>query len=293
MLTFAQKAKPKQPPTSVSHRNLAGRDNTKQNPQRSPQVCEQESVRHGATSNKAVHRGFDFSRIPIFPAQPAVAGRAAGACNSRLPKAAELLGAPEPDADHRNSQSPGPGPGSGAGSTTTAASGSAAPSANLSVTSAGYADSASASNKSVTFDATWSGGVQEDYILVQWLKGYMKKPDGTPYKVTMYGSSVDFNFTDFQIDSVDADPAYWSAGGTRWNYTVGSGNSFSATDAPGPMSDSDGAGAKAHVDFKIAVYKSADVPATTTGSIAAAPLSSWHTWSYHVNVLGGGKFSHG
>lgn len=108
----------------------------------------------------------------------------------------------------------------------------------------------------------------------------------------MYGSQVDFNFTDFQIDSVDADPAYWSAGGTRWNYTVGSGKTFSATDAPGPMFDSDGAGAKAHLDFKIAVYKSADVPATTTGSIAATPLSSWHTWSYYVNVLGGGKFSH-
>jgi len=229
-----------------------------------------------------------FSRIPIFPPQSAGAGRAATACNSPLPKAAESLGAPEPDEDHRNSQSPGPG----SGSTATTGSGSAAPSASLSVTSAGYVDSASASNKSVTFNATWSGGVQEDYILVQWLKGYLKKSDGTPYKVTMYGSDVDFNFTNFQIDSIDADPAYWSAGGTRWNYTVGSGNTFSADDAPGPMFDSDGAGAKAHLDFKIAVYKSADVPATTTGSIAATPLSSWHTWSYHVNVLGGGRFSH-
>jgi hypothetical protein len=120
----------------------------------------------------------------------------------------------------------------------------------------------------------------------------MKKPDGTPYKVTMYGSSVDFNFADYQIDSVDADPAYWSAGGTRWNYTVGGANAFSATDAPGPMNTSDGVGAKAHVDFKIAVYKSADVPATTTGSIAATPLSTMHTWSYYANVLGGGKFDH-
>ena len=230
-----------------------------------------------------------FSRIPIVPSQSAAAGRAATACNSRLPKAAESLGAPEPDDNNRYSQSPGPVSGAAA----TSGSGSGPPSASLSVTSAGYVDSASASNKSVTFNATWSGGAQEDYILVQWLKGYIKKPDGTPYKVTMYGSEVDFNFADFQIDSVDADPAYWSAGGTRWNYTVGSGNTFSASDAPGPMFDTDGAGAKANLDFKIAVYKSADVPATTSGSIAATPVSSWHTWTYHVNVLGGGRFSHG
>lgn len=162
----------------------------------------------------------------------------------------------------------------------------------MSVTSAGYVNSATESDKTVTFDAKWSGGAKEDYILVQWLKGSIKKPDGTPFKVKMYGSLVDFDFSAFQIDSVDADPAYWSDGGTRWLYDVGTGNHFSATDAPGPMKDSFGAGAKANVDFKIAVYKSADVPTTTTGSISATPLSSWHTWSYRVNVLGGGKFSH-
>ena len=217
------------------------------------------------------------------------AGLAARAYDSQRPKVLESPGEQEPDADLRNLQPP-PGPGSGSGGAP--GGGSAAPSASLSVSSAGYVDSATASRKTVTFNATWSGGAKEDYILVQWFKGYMKQRDGTPFKAKLYGKSVDVNATSFQIDSPDADPAYFSKGGTRWRYNVGSGNSFSAYDAPGPMYDADGAGAKAQLDFKIAVYKSADVPATTTGTIAAAPISSWQSWSYNVNVLGGGKFSH-
>jgi hypothetical protein len=165
--------------------------------------------------------------------------------------------------------------------------------ASLAITGDGsYADTATESRKNVKFNVTWSGGAKEDYIIVNWLKGSLKKPDGTPFKVTMYGSSVDFNFSSYQVDSVDADPAYWSSGGTRWKYNVDAANKFHATDSPGPMYDSDGAGAKARVDFKTAVYKSSDVPTTTSGSLAATPLSSFQTWTYHVDVLGGGKFKH-
>jgi hypothetical protein len=59
------------------------------------------------------------------------------------------------------------------------------------------------------------------------------------------------------------------------------------------MFDSDGKGAVAKVDFKTAVYKAADVGTNEKGpTIAATPLTSFETWEYHVEVLGGGKFSH-
>ena len=237
--------------------------------------------------------GHDFGRIAMRSRQEREGASHAPAAfpgrQSAL-RCAESPGPGAPDKEHLHAQSGGAG--SGGGAAGGGAGAAATPSASLSIASAGYSDSATESKKKVTFNATWSGGAKEDYVLVQQLKGSIKKPDGTPLKVTMYGSDVDFNFADYQVDSLDADPAYWSAGGTRWKYTVGGANKFSATDAPGPMKTSYGVGAKAHVDFKIAVYKSADVPATTTGAIAATPLSSMHTWSFHANVLAGGKFNH-
>jgi hypothetical protein len=164
----------------------------------------------------------------------------------------------------------------------------ATPSASISVNAPAMTDTES--QKLVTFNATWSGGAKEDYIIVQWLKGSVKKPDGTPFTVQMYGKDVDFNFADFQIDSMDEDPAYWSDGGVRWRYTVDAPNKFSATDKPGKATWEKGS--KAHVDFKVAVYKSADVPNKTTGTIAATPLSTFAPWTYYMEALGGGKFSH-
>ena len=164
-------------------------------------------------------------------------------------------------------------------------------SASLVITGDGsYDDQPTTSFKTVTFNTTWKGGSKEDYIIVNWLKGYIKKPDGTPFKVSMYGSLVDFDFSAFQVDSVDEDPAYWSAGGVRWNYTVDAADKFSATDRPGPPSFAKGT--KAHVDFKTAVYKSADVPSKTSGSLAATPLSSFQTWTYYMEVTDPGKYTH-
>lgn len=210
-----------------------------------------------------------------------------------LERNAEDEGAPEPDENVRRSLGDGGAGDAGPAAGPADAGVAAAPSASLTITGDGsYSDTASESRKNVRFNATWSGGNKEDYIIVNWLKGYLKKPDGTPFKVTMYGSSVDFNFADYQVDSIDEDPAYWSSGGVRWRYSVDGANKFSATDSPGPMYDSDGAGAKARVDFKTAVYKSSDVPSKTSGSLSATPLSSFQTWTYYVNVLGGGKFDH-
>lgn len=206
---------------------------------------------------------------------------------------AEDLDAPEPDDTMRRSEGDAGPADAGAPDAGAVDAGTPSLSASLSITGDGsYADTASESRKNVRFNVTWTGGSKEDYVIVNWLKGYLKKPDGTAFKVTMYGTSVDFNFASHQVDSLDADPAYWSQGGVRWRYTVDAANKFSATDSPGPMYDTDGAGAKARVDFKTAVYKSSDVPATTSGSISATPLSSFETWTYHVNVLGGGKFNH-
>jgi hypothetical protein len=224
--------------------------------------------------------GHDFSRIAVFSPSSANTSKAGESGSDDL----VLL-----DEEHRMAQSGGSGSGSGSGG----GSAAAAPSASLSITGDGsYVDTATESRKNVKFNVTWSGGNKEDYIIVNWLKGSMLKSSGTPYKVQMYGSSVDFNFSDWQVDSMDADPAYWSSGGTRWRYTVDAADKFHATDSPGPMYTSDGVGAKANVDFKTAVYKSSDVPTTTSGTISATPLSSFQTWSYHVEVLGGGKFKH-
>jgi hypothetical protein len=233
--------------------------------------------------------GFVFSTIPVWPwaatsPDPRSTIAAARAAESGIPEA------PIPDDEHRLAQAPGLDAG------VAADAGSAAPtlSASISVTGNGsYTDTATSSTKPVKFNVTWSGGAKEDYIIVNWIKGFMKNSSGTPYKVTMFGASVDYDFADWRVDSLDKDPAYWSSGGVRWNYTVDAASKFSATDGPGPMNDSDGKGAEAKVDFKTAVYKSADVGTNVAGpTIAATPLSSFDTWNYHVEVLGGGKFKH-
>lgn len=157
---------------------------------------------------------------------------------------------------------------------------------------ANYADNATESTKNVKYNVTWAGGAKEDYLIVQWVKGYIKDPKGKPIKTTQYGKETKVDFADWRIDSVDEDPAYWSDASGRWNYTVEGPNKFSATDAPGPVKTSWGVGAEAKVDFKTAVYKTADVPTTTTGTIVATPLSSFKPWAFHVVVQADGKFKH-
>jgi hypothetical protein len=182
---------------------------------------------------------------------------------------------------------PSPDGGSDAGTKTPA------PSASIAITGDGsYSDTAARSRKSVQFNVSWSGGHQEDFIIVNWVKGYMKDSTGKPFKAKLYGSTADINFADYQIDSPDEDPAYWSDSTGRWTYNVDGADKFSATDSPGPMNNSDGKGAQARLDFKTGVYKSSDVPTTTTGTISATPFGSLVMWTYYVNVLGGGKFDH-
>lgn len=224
-------------------------------------------------------------------------GRASARRPSSVPvarDAAEDRGAPEPDDEFDRAQE-GSGSESGTGAGSRAGPPPpppAAPTASLALTGDTYTDTAAESHKNIKYNATWSGGAKEDFVIVQWLKGYSKNADGTPRKVQMYDADVDFDFADWQIDSVDKDPAYWSDAGVRWNYTVDGPNKFSATDDPGPVKAAQGTGREAKVDFKTAAYKSADVPATTKGTIAATPLSSFQPWSYHVRVEADGSYKH-
>ncbi len=175
--------------------------------------------------------------------------------------------------------------GSDAGATVT-------PSATITIDNIGnYVDGATSAEE-VKYNVAWSGGSQTDYIIVQWVKGYAKDPKGKFFKASLYGKTADINFADYQIDSVDPDPAYWSDPSGRWNYNVDGPGKFSGTDSPIRLGDADDKGAQARLDFKTGVYKSADVPTTTTGTISATPLTPLVAWSYYVTVLGGSKYDH-
>jgi hypothetical protein len=221
---------------------------------------------------------------PPYPTRPAdVAGptrpRRSDSSSAQRPSQVPVRAESDPDGITTG------GGDTGSGAATT-------PSASLTLSNDTYTDTAEASKKKTFFNATWSGGAREDYVIVNWLKGFQKDDEGKPFPIMMYGKLVDFDFADWQVDSKDEDPAYWSKDGVRWRYNVDGPHKFSAYDTPGPLETADGAGAQAKVSFKTAVYKNADVPATTTGSLAATPLSSFQPWEYNVAVQGGGKFKH-
>jgi len=153
-----------------------------------------------------------------------------------------------------------------------------------------YNDSETESHKKIKFDVTVPSDLTaKDYALVNHLKGFEKNGDGTFFKVKMYGNLVDFNFTSWQVDSVDEDPVYWSDSTARWNYTTTPGGFF-ATDDPGPALSSE-KGAVYAVNFKIGLYKLADLPTTTSGTISATAIAE-KPWTYSVTVSDKGAFAH-
>jgi hypothetical protein len=161
---------------------------------------------------------------------------------------------------------------------------------SLALSGDSYNDTAAESHKKISFDVKVPSTLDvKDYALVNRLKGYQKDGSGKYFKVTMYGSPVDFNFPAWQVDSVDADPVYWSSSSGRWNYSK-TADGFTATDDPGPALTSEH-GAEYAVNFKIGLYKLADVPTTTSGSIAATAISEL-PWQYSVKVSSTGTFSH-
>ncbi len=146
-----------------------------------------------------------------------------------------------------------------------------------------YSDNATESRKNVQFDVTIPAGHKAtDYALVNWVKGSMKDGSGTYFKAKMYGSVVDANYSSWVVDSVDADPIYWSDASGRWNYrTTPSG--FYATDSPGPALSTE-LGAVYALNFRIGLYKLSDLPATTSGTIGGATAIAERPWQYSVVV---------
>ena len=135
-----------------------------------------------------------------------------------------------------------------------------------------------------------SGANPKDYCLVQWTKGYAKQGDGSYFKTTDYGNTRDWNYADWVIDSVDPDPIYWSDDKARWRYDL-SGNKFTATDDAGQAASSE-KGAVYAAKFKVAVYETAKVPTTTTGTISTTPLTDFKFWNYSTVVAQDGTFTH-
>jgi hypothetical protein len=243
-------------------------------------------------SSVPIGSGAVGAAMPVWARRPPSDGLPPSAIPTEreVVKALEASGEPEPDDEFRSLSN-----GGGSAGATPAQSPTATAmglSASLTVIPDAYTDSATQSVKNNTFRVTWSGGAKEDYSIVQWVKGYMKKANGKPFKTTQYGKKTDIDFADFRIDSDDEDPVYRNKPGIRWNYYPEGPEVFSSLDSPGPMYTDDGAGAEAKIDFLTGVYKTADVPTKTTGTISALPLSPLQAWSYHVLVQGGGKFKH-
>lgn len=157
-----------------------------------------------------------------------------------------------------------------------------------------YTDSATTSLKKIKFIVTVPKGLnREDYALVNWNKGYMKKGDGTYFKAKDYGTVRDANYPTYQVDSLDTDPVYWSEPGTRWRYNKEGTTKFTATDSPG-QAESTEYGADYNLQFKIQVYRLADIPATTSGNLGGAESKAIATafWEYKTKVSATGKFTH-
>lgn len=108
--------------------------------------------------------------------------------------------------------------------------------------------------------------------MVNWIQGTAKNKDGTFRKVQMFGNIVDYNFPAMRIDSLDTDPIYWSDASARWNYQPEGGDSYYATDSPGPTTWVDGI--DYDIKFKMCLHCIDDVSATSdeAGSGVKNPL---------------------
>lgn len=157
-----------------------------------------------------------------------------------------------------------------------------------------YSDSATKSLKNIKFIVNVPKGLKrEDYALVNWNKGYMKKGDGTYFKAKDYGIVRDANYPTYQVDSLDTDPVYWSEPGNRWMYNKEGSTRFTATDSPG-QAESTEYGADYNLQFKLQVYRLADIPVSTSGTLGGAESKAIATvfWEYKTKVSATGKFTH-
>lgn len=152
-------------------------------------------------------------------------------------------------------------------------------------------DSWSGSTKNVTFRFTMaSGATATNCCLVNFRKGWVKRISNGAYaRVRHCGATVNANFPNWTIDSVDNDPVYWSTSSSRWNYTNRGGGNYEATDAPNTP-----AGYQRSYDFKMCLFKCSDVP-TTCSSVTASTLmgraKSCISWSAKVTHRSNGTIT--
>ena len=143
------------------------------------------------------------------------------------------------------------------------------------------------------FSPTPAGDAANHFCFVQRLKGSFKYADGSYMLIgTMYGNSnVPCNFTNWVIDSVDDDPAYWS-GYPHYNHESAGGNVYYVEDDPGPALSTE-TGCVYNVDFTIGTYCTNEVPAN---GCAAQPSTGTPfdtaAWDYKVTVTTNGTFTH-
>ncbi|RQO54786.1 hypothetical protein DBR47_22225 [Paucibacter sp. KBW04] len=204
--------------------------------------------------------------------------------HASLPSASALPARPSRAQAGRDAVDAGGGSHAQTPARTPAARPAAAPaSPSLSLSNDSYADTGNVSHKHIKFNVAVPTGLNAaDFCLVNKVQGHLKNADGTFRNAVMYGSVVPYNFPTEQVDSIDADPIYWSTPSQRRNYTTEAGG-FSATDDPGPSSlgYAFAPGMEARLKFHIGLYRTAEVPTTTTGTLAASPISEL-PWQYSV-----------
>ena len=156
-----------------------------------------------------------------------------------------------------------------------------------------YVDTETESKKNIKFTfKVKSGGDEKKCVMVNWIQGTAKNKDGSFRKVKMFGAVVDYNFPTMRIDSLDADPVYWSDDTARWRYRSAGANSFYATDSPGPRTWVDGI--DYDLKFKMCLYCIDDVATTSdaAGSGVKNPLKCID-WVFKAKYDGAAKtFTH-
>ncbi len=115
--------------------------------------------------------------------------------------------------------------------------------------------------------------------------------NGDYFTGTVYGiANVPMNFTNWVIDSLDDDPAYWSPPHNA--HSSAGGNVYYVSDDPGPALSSE-TNCVYKADFTIGIYCALQVP---TSGCAAQPSTGTpfdtKTWDYKVTVTTNATFTH-
>jgi len=160
-----------------------------------------------------------------------------------------------------------------------------------------YTDSPTASTKEILHLFSPSPATDEaaeHFCFVQFLRGFMKGPNGF-FPLPRYGDTngVAFNFSTWQIDSSDDDPAYYSP--PHFGHTTYTNNTYYVFDSPKPGYWA--IGVQCNVDFRIGLYCASQTPSTGASLQPSLGLPfDEATWDFKVTVVsnspGGLVFSH-